>query len=100
MIALESKILLINAACEANGVKRLELFGSQSRADSQPGSDVDFLVEFIDPMRPGVFDRYLALHEALHSIFNCPVDLVEHSAIQNRVLRKRIETDRKLVYAA
>jgi len=100
MFALDAKMPLINAACEANEVKRLELFGSCARSENRPDSDMDFLVEFLNPLRSGVFDRYLALHGALHSIFDCPVDLVECSAIKNRVLQQRIATDRKLVYAA
>lgn len=100
MIALETKLPEISAACKVNDVKRLELFGSCARKDNKPDSDIDFLVEFVDPMRPGVFDRYLALHAALQSIFGCPVDLLECSAIHNRILRQRIAADRKLVYAA
>ncbi len=100
MMTLESKLPEINVACEANDVKRLELFGSYARDANQPASDIDFLVEFSDPMRAGVFDRYLALHTALQTIFGCPVDLIECSSIQNRVLRKRIEEDKRLVYAA
>jgi len=97
---LESKLSEIAAACEASDVKRLELFGSHAREDNQPGSDVDLLVEFIDPLRAGVFDRYLALHDALQEIFGCKVDLIECSAVQNSVLQQRIAADRKLLYAA
>ena len=97
MVAIEKKLPEIRTACQASGVKRLELFGSCARGDSQQDSDMDFLVEFVDPLRAGVFDRYLALHDALQTIFDCPVDLVESSAIQNRVLKRGIEADRKLV---
>jgi len=100
MMTLETKLPEISVACEANDVKRLELFGSYARAEERPDSDIDFLVEFADPMLAGVSDRYLALHTALQSIFGCRVDLIECSTIQNRVLRKRIEEDRRLVYAA
>ena len=100
MVAIEKKMPAIRTACQASGVKRLELFGSCARGESQPDSDIDFLVEFVEPLRAGVFDRYLALHEALQNIFGCPVDLVESSALQNRVLKRRIDADRKLVYAA
>ncbi len=100
MVALERKLPEISAACKANGVKRLELFGSYARDENKPDSDIDFVVEFVDPLKAGIFDRYLALHDALRTIFDCPVDLIECSAIQNRVLQRRIATDRKLVYAA
>jgi predicted nucleotidyltransferase len=64
------------------------------------GSDVDFLVEFNEPLRPGIFDRFLALRNSLERITGCRVDLVECSSIQNPVLRQRIDEDRRLVYAA
>ena len=90
----------ISAACRANDVKRLELFGSRARNDVSADSDADFLVEFNDPLRPGVFDRFLALHGALEKIFGCRIDLIESSSVQNPILRKHIDEDKKLVYAA
>lgn len=100
MTALETRLPEIANACKASGVKRLELFGSCARDEDGPNSDIDFLVEFVDPMRAGLLDRYLALHDALQLIFGCPVDLLECSAVQNRILQQRIAADRKLVYAA
>ncbi len=100
MIAIETKLEEIAAVCEENGVKRLELFGSYARGEGSSDSDVDFVVEFADPLRAGVFDRYLALHSSLQAIFGCHVDLLERSAIENPILVARIAADRKLVYAA
>ena len=100
MTGIEAKRSEIAAACRLNDVKRLDLFGSRARSDSTPTSDADFLVEFNDPLRAGIFDRFLALRESLQSILGCRIDLVERSAIENSILRKRIEEDRTLVYAA
>lgn len=97
---LDQSLAEIVVACRANDVKRLDLFGSRARSDYNVDSDADFLVEFNDPLRPGVFDRFLALREELIRILGCDVDLVEFSSLQNPVLRKRIESDRRLVYAA
>ena len=72
---LDEKRSEIVGICRANDVKRLDLFGSLARADSTPQSDADFLVEFNDPLRPGVFDRFLALRDALERIMGCRVDL-------------------------
>lgn len=90
----------IAVACQSNDVKRLDLFGSYSRADHTSESDMDFLVQFNDPMRAGLLDRFLALHQELEQITGCRVDLLECSSIENPILRKRIEKDRILVYAA
>jgi hypothetical protein len=100
MLALEENLDAIYAACQANDVKRLELFGSWARDTASQESDVDFLVEFQHPLRPGLFDRYYALHSALASIFQRPVDLIEHSSVQNLVFSRQIAADRKVVYAA
>jgi predicted nucleotidyltransferase len=100
MTTLETKNAEIAAACRTNDVKRLELFGSRARADFTAGSDFDFLVEFVDPRRAGLFDRFLALRESLERILDCDVDLVEYSSVENSILRERIEQDRKTVYAA
>jgi hypothetical protein len=99
-ISLDDKLSLIASACRANDVKRLELFGSRARHDATEESDIDFLVEFNNPLRPGLFDRFLALREALERIVDCRVDLVEASSIENPILRKRIDEARRLVYAA
>jgi predicted nucleotidyltransferase len=97
---LADQLIEIAAACRDNDVKRLDLFGSRARSDATAASDADFLVEFNDPMRPGVLDRFLALRERLQQILGCPVDLVERSSVQNPILRQRIHEGRKLVYAA
>ena len=98
---IDAKLPEIGAACRANDVKRLELFGSRAHAMMLLAtSDVDFLVEFNDPLRAGIFDRFLALREALERITGCSVDLVECSSVQNPILRRRINEDRRSIYSA
>ena len=41
--------------CEANGIRRLSLFGSQLHGTAGPGSDIDLLVEFYPDRVPGLF---------------------------------------------
>ena len=100
MVSFADKLPDIAAICRTNDVKRLELFGSRARNDATPNSDADFVVEFNNPLRPGVFDRFLALRVSLEDILGCRVDLVESSSIQNPVFGSRIDESRKLVYAA
>ena len=42
------------AFCQANGIKRLSIFGSALRQDFAPESDVDVLVEFEPGRIPGL----------------------------------------------
>ena len=41
--------------CEANGIRKLSLFGSQLHDTARPDSDIDLLVEFYPDRIPGLF---------------------------------------------
>jgi predicted nucleotidyltransferase len=73
---------------ERHGASDVRVFGSVARGESQPTSDVDFLVE----MQPGhsLLDR-IALKQALEDLLGCRVDVATpgtlHECIKNSVLR-------------
>jgi len=64
------------------GVRRLVLFGSVSRDEMHPGSDVDFLVEFERPT--GLFGLF-SLQDRLEEILGCPVDLGTPESLKDRI---------------
>lgn len=79
--------------CQANGIRRLALFGSILRDDFGPDSDVDMLVEF----QPGVRVGYLAMarmaRELSHLLgrtvdLRTPAEL--HRAFRDEVLREAV----------
>jgi predicted nucleotidyltransferase len=83
--------------CRRHGIRRLEIFGSATRDDFRPDSDLDFLVEFeVTPALSG----YFRLKEELESLFGRQVDLVMLQAVRNPYVRAAIERDRQLLYAA
>jgi len=89
----------LDRLCAAYGVRRLELFGSGARRDFDlQQSDLDFLVAFEDAGAEGAFDRFFGFKEALESLFQRPVDLVEAKAIKNPYFRKSIIQDKRPVY--
>ena len=98
MIDLDPYYAQIEDVCKQFDVKRLELFGSSARADAYSGSDIDLLVEFNDLYSRGISDRYFGLIDALTSVFERPVDLVEVNAVQNPYFKESIEKDRRLIY--
>lgn len=71
------------------GVKSLEIFGSTARGDARPDSDIDLLVEFV---QPASFDRYMDLKFYLEDLTGKRVDLVTRSALKPR-LRTSIEAE-------
>src|SRR5687767_3083526 len=87
--------------CRQFGVSRLELFGSAATAQFDPASsDLDFLVEYDRPEVGDVFDRYFGLAEALEALFGRRVDLVVARAMKNPYFIRRVNAQRRLVYAA
>lgn len=84
-------------AAQRHGVARLQIFGSAARGVLQPGSDVDFLVDFL-PGRADAFDDYTGLQQALHLIVGRPVDLVVRRAIRNPYFRASVEEHAEDVY--
>ena len=44
----------LSAFCEANGIRRLAIFGSALREDFGPASDIDVLVDFEPDRIPGL----------------------------------------------
>jgi uncharacterized protein len=67
------------------GVRRLGVFGSYARGEAEPGSDMDFLVEFDKK----TFDNYMDLKFFLEDLFASRIDLVIADAVKPR-LRKPI----------
>jgi predicted nucleotidyltransferase len=65
------------------GVKRIGIFGSFSRGEEVPESDVDIYVEF----SPGkkTFDNYMGLKNFLESLFERKVDLVTYEGLNPHI---------------
>ncbi|MGB6063392.1 MAG: nucleotidyltransferase family protein [Desulfomonilaceae bacterium] len=69
---------------EKYGVTSLGIFGSYVRNDQSPGSDVDILVEFGEPV--SLF-RFMALEYELEDLIGCKVDLVMKTALKPAIGR-------------
>lgn len=85
--------------CRKVGVRRLAVFGSAVRADFRSDSDVDLLVEFADPDRPGCSDRFLEFADEAEKILGRPVDLLTTTSLRNPYLRQRVEREAVVLHA-
>ena len=63
----------IAAFGQANGIRRLALFGSAIHGDFRPESGVDVLVEFQPGVRGGL--AFIRMQDELSAILGRPVDL-------------------------
>lgn len=90
----------VESLCRRYHVRRLELFDSAATGHLQPGSDLDFLVEFESLPRGTYADTYFGLREDLEQLFHRQVDVIVSSAIRNPYFRQAVEQTKVLVYAA
>jgi uncharacterized protein len=63
------------AFCEANGIRKLSLFGSQLHGTARPDSDIDLLVEFYPDRIPGFFGIARMEHELSEMVEGRKIDL-------------------------
>ena len=61
-------------------VKSLKVFGSVARGDNDEKSDIDFLVEFSEPV--GLF-TLSGVRLLLKDLFKCEIDLVTMDAVRD-----------------
>jgi hypothetical protein len=98
---IEEKRRQLELICRRHRVARIELFGSATGSDFDPGrSDLDFLVTFQELGADQYADAYFGLLEDLQALFQRPVDLVVASAIQNPYFRQAVDSTRTPIYAA
>ena len=88
----------IKRLCQFFAVRNLYLVGSAARNDFTENSDIDILLELEgDENR---FDRYFTLKEKLEELFGRKIDLIEAEAVNNPYVKKNLQKDQVLVYAA
>lgn len=85
--------------CTRWKVTEFAVFGSVLRDDFRPDSDIDVLVEFAPDVTWSAFDL-VEMKEALESLFDRRVDLVERRAVRNPVRRRAILGACEVIYAA
>jgi len=66
----------------AAGGRNVRVFGSVSRGEDKPGSDVDLLVDFADPVSLFALSR---LEAAATSLVGAPVDVVPSNSLRANV---------------
>jgi uncharacterized protein len=89
----------IAALCRRSGVRKLSLFGSVTRQDFRPDSDVDLLVEF-QPDQPVGLGRLVDLRDALESLCHRKVDVATAAILQNPHRKAAILRDLRVIYEA
>jgi predicted nucleotidyltransferase len=88
----------IKELCKENRVKSLYAFGSVTREDFNPHSDIDLVVDFNENDPYKYTDLYFNLKSRLEEILKRQVDLIEERAIRNRFFREQLEKTKVKIY--
>lgn len=94
----QEEILKISQLCQSNKVRSLHAFGSVTREDFNPNSDIDLIVDFEEKDPFAYTDLYFNLKEALERLFNRPVDLLEWRSRRNPIFQQVLDQSKVLVY--
>jgi len=84
--------------CRRYDVQELYVFGSASRGDMRPESDIGILVDFKPGARIGLV-KFASLNEDLQDLVGRRVDLVTRTGLKPRVF-PHVLGEAQLVYAA
>ena len=84
-------------ACRQFQVKRLDIFGSYTRGEEGPSSDLDLLVEFDEPERNPA-KRFFGLLHHFEDVLHCDVDLLTLNGMKNPYFRRQVLSERIALY--
>ncbi|MGD8501086.1 MAG: nucleotidyltransferase family protein [Phycisphaerales bacterium] len=98
--SLEEKISKEKLAdfCKRNHIRKLSVFGSCSRGEPQPDSDIDLLVEFEQGLTPGLFS-IVKMEMELAETLGRKVDMRTPEDL-SRYFRDEVVQNAKLQYQA
>ena len=100
MKLIELNMQKIVDLCRRYRVKTLAVFGSILTDRFNDDSDVDLLVGFdtTDHEQWDYVSNYFGLKDALELLFGRRVDLIEDGGIRNPVLRRPIDSKKRVIY--
>ena len=87
----------IAAFCQANGIRRLALFGSVIHGDFRPESDIDILGEFHPGVRVGL--AFIRMQDELSALLGRTVDLHTPGSL-SKYFRDAVLSEAETLYVA
>lgn len=102
MKLIEMNLQQIIDLCRKHKVKTLAVFGSILTDRFNDRSDVDLLVDFEphdpDSMEFDYVSNYFGLRDALESLFDRKVDLIEYGDNLNPLFKASVDNKKRLIY--
>ena len=76
-------------------LQRIGVFGSFSRNENHPDSDLDILIRFSTPVS---LLKFIKMQDDLSDLLELKVDLVSENALKSEKLKSYIFNDLKVIY--
>jgi len=89
---------VVAEVCQRHSIRELALFGSVTRDDFRPDSDVDILVEFDPDARVDLF-RFIDIKDEFTTLFGREVDLVVKKCL-DPFIREEVLANREVLYVS
>lgn len=100
MKLIDINLQRIKDLCRLHNVKSLAVFGSILTDRFNDQSDVDLLVDFesMDHEKFDYVDNYFGLRDALESLLNRKVDLIETRGLRNKYFIANVNRTKQIIY--
>lgn len=84
--------------CKVYGIAYFDVFGTLARGQIQNESDIDLIIEFEEPRRDSISERYFGFLHTLEDKFHRKIDLLTPKSLKNPYLLSEIDKDRLRIY--
>ena len=98
MITIKELQKEISPLCKKYRIAYVDAFGSVTRSDFKDGSDIDLIIEFLEPRRDKISSRFFGFMHAVEDRFHLKVDLLTENSLQNPYLKQEVNKDRIRIY--
>ena len=76
----------------------VDAFGSTARSEQAQVSDMNLIIEFLEPRRAGISVRFFGFLHEFEDRFHHKVDLLTEKSSQNPFLKEKVDKDRVRIY--
>jgi predicted nucleotidyltransferase len=84
--------------CKTFHVSELYPFGFVVTSGFEKDSDIDFLVQFGNIDLMDYLDNYIDFKKSLQALYNKKIDLVEQQTLENPILKRSIDRNKRKIY--
>ncbi len=98
MHLITENLVNLRALCAKYNVCKLYVFGSVLTSRFNDNSDIDLSVIFNDADIDDMFIHFFDFVEELQTLFKRKVDLVDETAISNKIFHQQLNATKKLIY--